>query len=284
MRFDEFSIKGNNEVKMFHSTVPSGKRTYFGHHHTECEISIIISGTGTYKVNNKEYDFKKDDIFIFGSNENHCITNIGDSDSFNILNIHFEPRMLWSYSGFGNSKLLSIFHSRTDKFTNKIDLNNPATELIRKLILETESEFKNHKPEYELIIKMNIVNILVNLIRNYDYVNLENKQVNYKNTFEQLKLALDYIDSHIESKITLDDLSRISTMNKTYFSTVFKKYNGISPWDYIMIKRIEKSIRLIKSTDMSKLDIASQCGFNSASNFYKAFQRITGKTPSDYKK
>ncbi len=282
MRFDEFSTKENNEVKMFHSTVPPGNRTYLGHHHTECEISIIISGTGIYKVNDKEYDFKKDDIFIFGSNESHCIINIGDTEPFNILNIHFEPRMLWSYSGFSNSKLLSIFYSRTDKFTNKIDSKNPTTKLIRKLILETEKEFINQKPEYKLIIKMNIVNILIKLIRSYGYVNFENEQINYKNTFKQLEIALDYINNNIERKITLDDLSQVSNMNKTYFSTVFKKYNGISPWDYIMIKRIEKAINLIKNTDMSKLDIAFQCGFNSASNFYKAFQKITGKTPSDY--
>ena len=73
-------------------------------------------------------------------------------------------------------------------------------------------------------------------------------------------------------------------MSKSYFSTIFKKYNGISPWDYITIKRVEKAVTLLKTTDKTKLEIAQSCGFNSPANFYKAFLRITGKSPKYYSK
>ncbi len=69
-------------------------------------------------------------------------------------------------------------------------------------------------------------------------------------------------------------------MAPTYFSTIFKRINGVSPWKYITIKRVEKAIELIKTTDMTKLDIAYACGFTSSSNFYKAFSAVTGKKPS----
>ena len=62
----------------------------------------------------------------------------------------------------------------------------------------------------------------------------------------------------------------------------FKKFNGISPWEYITIKRVENAVELIKNTNMTKLEIAEKCGFSSSSNFYKAFFNITGKKPSDY--
>ena len=73
-------------------------------------------------------------------------------------------------------------------------------------------------------------------------------------------------------------------MAETYFSSVFKKFNGISPWEYITIKRVEKAVDLIKNTNLTKLDIAEKCGFSSSSNFYKMFSKITGKTPSEYVK
>ena len=66
-------------------------------------------------------------------------------------------------------------------------------------------------------------------------------------------------------------------MAETYFSSVFKKFNGISPWEYITIKRVENAVELIKNTNMTKLEIAEKCGFSSSSNFYKAFFNITGK-------
>jgi AraC-like DNA-binding protein len=41
---------------------------------------------------------------------------------------------------------------------------------------------------------------------------------------------------------------------------------------------------MLKSTDMTKLEIAQRCGFSSSSNFYKAFVSVTGKKPNDYSK
>ena len=47
-------------------------------------------------------------------------------------------------------------------------------------------------------------------------------------------------------------------MTPTYFSSVFKKFNGLSLWDDITIKRVEKAIQILKTTDMIKLEIPSQ--------------------------
>jgi len=71
-------------------------------------------------------------------------------------------------------------------------------------------------------------------------------------------------------------------MSETYFSAVFKKYNGISPWDYITIKRVENAVKMIQNTNLTKLEIAEKCGFSSSSNFYKMFVKITGKKPTDF--
>ena len=93
--------------------------------------------------------------------------------------------------------------------------------------------------------------------------------------------ALNFIDSNITSDITLNEIAARAMMTPTYFSSVFKKMNGISPWEYITIKRVEKAVELLKTTELTKLDIAMRCGFTSSSNFYKAFTKITGKTPGD---
>ena len=79
-----------------------------------------------------------------------------------------------------------------------------------------------------------------------------------------------YVDhNNLEKKITLKDIADIAYMSQSHFSALFKKFNGISPWDYITIKRVEKAITLLKTTNLSKLEIAAQCGFSSHSNFYK---------------
>ncbi|MBE5041256.1 helix-turn-helix domain-containing protein [Ructibacterium gallinarum] len=120
------------------------------------------------------------------------------------------------------------------------------------------------------------------LLRDYDYVNSKNNSSANNQTLSQLALAMQYIENHLEESLTLAEIAQQSTMSKSYFSTMFKKYNGISPWDYITIKRVEKAIGLLTTSNLSKLEIAARCGFHSSANFYKAFARVTGKTPSDY--
>ena len=97
-----------------------------------------------------------------------------------------------------------------------------------------------------------------------------------------MKKALDYINASLDKPITLKTLADMAYMSQPYFSTLFKKYNGINLSEYITIKRVERAIELLKSTRMTKLEIAEACGFNSSSNFYKAFYSVTGKTPREY--
>ncbi len=279
MRFNEYSLP---DIKLFHSTVSAGRRSYREHHHTECELSLFKSGSGIYTVEGRTYTFNPGDIFLFGSNEIHCITQIDSDMPFDLINIHFEPKMLWSEENDHTLILLKLFFDRNEHFANKIDPSNPSTAEIRSAIADIENEFSTMQPGYELKIKLELYSVLLLLLRNYGYVNTQDSSNSGVNVLPQLSLAIDYINSHIGESFSLDDIARQAMLSKAYFSTLFKKYNGLSPWEYITIKRVEKAIGLLRTTDMTKLDIAQQCGFNSSSNFYKAFRKITGKKPDDY--
>ena len=98
-----------------------------------------------------------------------------------------------------------------------------------------------------------------------------------------MEKSLHYIENNLCNDMSLTEIADVASMSPAYFSTVFKKLNGISLWEYITAKRIDRAVELLRTTNMTKLDIAMECGFNSASNFYKAFARITGKKPSDFK-
>ena len=111
MRFDELILYDDTNIpyiKTFHSTVSPTKRSYNAHHHTECELSVFIDGEGIYSVRGREYHFKPMEVFLFGSNEEHCITAI--DKEINLLNIQFEPRILWERSE--NIDLLKLFSAR----------------------------------------------------------------------------------------------------------------------------------------------------------------------------
>lgn len=286
MRYNEQILYDSHNcpvIRTFHTTVAPGKRHYREHHHTECELSLFCSGSGIYSLPEKQYDFVKGDVFLFNSDEVHCITDIGTEETFDSLCVQFEPRILWSDKNFPESgELLRIFFDRNSNFENRIERTNSQTALICEELIALERELEEKKFNYHMIAKMKLYSILTRLIRSYDYVKEETEFSANRETFSRLSKALRFIDDNLESDLKLDELAKLAAMNKSYFSTVFKQFNGISPWEYITIKRVEKAIELLKNTSLTKLEIAQRCGFNSSSNFYQQFRKVTGKLPKDY--
>ena len=278
MRFDENILTdsyGNVIIRVFHSSGFMGKRPYREHHHTECELSVFLSGRGIYTVNGRSYEFEAGDMFLFGSDEAHCITEI--FEQIDLLNIHFEPRLLWEDSY--NIELLKLFNARNEKFSNKFPHSDVE---LHRILSDIELEMDAKLTGYALKVKCAILSAFVYILRNYDYVRSDEGAIRTSSVTKNLKKAMRYIDENLENQLDLKSISAVACMAPTYFSSVFKKFNGISPWDYITIKRVERAIEMLKNTDMTKLEIAEKCGFVSSSNFYKMFTKVTGKKPGDY--
>jgi len=282
LKDNKVNLPYENLIRVFRSTVEGDLDRYSEHHHTAFEITMILSGSGIYATKYNEYSFSEGDIFFFSTDEIHWIKNICGRADF--LNIHFEPRYIWSDNfGISNAELIKIFLGKKDSSVTKLDHASEKAPLLQELIFKTEKEFTQRLPEYKTMIKIHLVNILLEMVRLYEG-RLNNHEIYSSQTLLLIEKAINYIDSHLECDITLDELSDIAHMSKTYFSSQFRKLNGISPWEYITIKRIERAIHYIENTDLTKIEIAVKCGFNNTSNFYHAFRKVTGKTPSDYVK
>lgn len=281
---EPFIIKNKSNgsiLKLFYSVKDPEKRRFRYHRHAEFEISLFKQGAGQYKILNTSYDISSGDVFLFGTNEVHCITEI--NAPMRLMNIQFEPRFVW---GLENSLLktscLKIFFGRPHGKRNRLDRKNPATAEIRRLLLEIEDEFIRKDKEYELMINIKLLNIFALLLRSFSYSDEEVSGVNPQG-FELIDKSVTYINEHLCEDLTLEDIASVANMSRTYFSSLFKKLNGISPWDYITIKRVEKSIDMIKNTNKTVLEIATECGFNSTANFNRSFKKVTNKVPSDYR-
>ena len=96
--------------------------------------------------------------------------------------------------------------------------------------------------------------------------------------------AKRYIQQHYQEALRLEDVSSAVGFNTTYFSTLFKKETGQNFVDYLTELRINKAKELLSGDDLSVQDVAEMVGYQDLKYFSKLFKRITGVSPSDYKK
>ena len=94
----------------------------------------------------------------------------------------------------------------------------------------------------------------------------------------------DFIWEHLGSNLSLEDLAEQAGLSASHFCSSFKRAAGISPHQYLLRARIERSKELLRSTPRSITDVALVTGFSSASHFAAAFKKATALTPVQYQK
>ena len=72
-------------------------------------------------------------------------------------------------------------------------------------------------------------------------------------------------------------------MSQYHFSRLFKKYYGYSPYEYLLLARINKAKHLLKTTELPVKVIAQQVGYVNASTFSSAFTAKAGLSPKAFR-
>lgn len=288
MKTDEIVLKYRNSdrilFRMYFSTAEPGLRPYREHHHTECEISAIMEGSCQWRIGSDVTQAQRGDVLVFGSDEEHYITNISGQEPLRILNLQFEPRFLWSPgSDLFDSRYLSIFLNHGPDFENRIPSDTETARQVSELMNQIRRECMEGEPEYDLMAKAQLLLILGYLGRQYQSA-LTAPKLQSGLHLKQLEDALNYIDSNLAGELTLEEIAQSAGMSRSYFCAVFKKMNGLSVWDYITKKRIQLAVDYIRRGDHSITQIAMLCGYNTMANFNRSFKMVTHCTPSQYRK
>lgn len=94
----------------------------------------------------------------------------------------------------------------------------------------------------------------------------------------------DYIKNNLKSNISRDDIANYVFLNPDYLTRIFKKSTGQSLTEYINDQRIERSTFLLIHSETPISDIALDVGYDNFSYYSKVFKKMTGMTPSEYRK
>ncbi len=93
----------------------------------------------------------------------------------------------------------------------------------------------------------------------------------------------EYINEHIQDDLSLSDLAEVSAMSPYHFARQFKQTTGLSPHQYVTLRRIEQAKVLLTKTDLSITEIALRVGCASQSHLSKLFRQVTGISPKAYR-
>ncbi|WP_426749725.1 helix-turn-helix transcriptional regulator [Myxococcus sp. Y35] len=99
----------------------------------------------------------------------------------------------------------------------------------------------------------------------------------------RLRRARDLMDREFERELDVASIARAALMSPAHFSRRFRQEYGESPYSYLMTRRIERAMALLRRGDLSVTDVCMAVGCSSLGSFSASFTRLVGMTPSNYR-
>ncbi|OGV75372.1 MAG: hypothetical protein A3K19_08900 [Lentisphaerae bacterium RIFOXYB12_FULL_65_16] len=100
---------------------------------------------------------------------------------------------------------------------------------------------------------------------------------------QRLRPVLDHVDACLGDRLPVAELAAVAHLTRCHFSTEFRKALGVSPRRYILQRRLERALHLLRTTDRTVDDIGRALGFCDGFHFSKAFRSANGLSPTAFR-
>ena len=196
-------------------------------------------------------------------------------------------RISWSQPlNFAVIILRSSAIERADRELNLASRTEPQpqfrsddlTYTLVKSLLSEEQERETNSIYTQTLSKT----LAVHLFQTYNFPSLQISEE--AEQLIKIKSAIAYINKNLERNLRVEEIAAEVNTSKYHFCRVFKQSVGVSPYQYLLQQRIERSKGLLQSNlELSIADISLQCGFANQSHFCKCFRKFTTVTPKAYR-
>lgn len=242
-------------------TIENQTTSFPKHFHETFCISLIHKGIEQIDFENQSLFTEAGSISITNPYEIHSNPLI-DNNSYLKFDTIYIPNEVMKY----------ILNGENIRFINRQITSKKANKLFLKL--KQVLDAKNDEMIKHCLTKF--INILKQYSEAYEK---EYSELKFDN-FNQIN---NYIETHIHNKFNLEELSKMANINKFGFAKKFKATTGMTPMNYILMKKIFSSKKLI-NPNSELTEIAYDYNFTDMAHFSKTFKRFIGVSPKKYQK
>lgn len=259
MRYNFYELKEpgiipSKSIGFFFTQMPVTQQYYYyitecGHYHVDKNyfvkrdhypanlVFMILNGVLTIEYREHLYHLKRNDIFFLDCTEPHYYH--ASTDNVEFMFIHFD--------GCNSHELVKHFLDTQGGFV--LHSNNV---LLRQLIKDTLLFYDQERVESAASTSLRVYKLITYLQEASGFV---------KRDLDPIEKTESYINSHMNEKITLSDLAREAGLSDYYFSRYFKSRTGVSPIEYVTMKKLDYASALLSRTERSVSEIADQIGY-----------------------
>lgn len=228
---------------------------------------LVLSGRGQITHQDRSYTLSGGDCALIDCHRPYSHLS-SENEPWELMWIHFNgPAARSYYSCFIKNIPSGIFHAQESSLF--------STPLLQLLDAAADTDQTS-----EFLCSKLITDVLTLCFT----VPRQNEAAPFDRLAGKIQAVKDYIDSHFQNRLSLDDLSRQFFVSKFHLAREFKRAYGMTLGNYILAQRITYAKELLRFSNKSIEAIAAACGVTDTSYFNKVFKKSEGTSPSLYRR
>lgn len=266
--YEDIEFAEKTPVKYFIAAIDES----WAHWHNEIEILFLLSGTLKITVKDAQYDLKAGDIILINSNQIHSIK--GKDDLTFVL--QFVPELIYNICGSQEQYYFNLN-------TAYSSLKKESEARLKTILANIGIEYSRMRDGYKFYLWSYFYELIGHIFR---YGNFETVAIEHIKTEDLKKISaiINYITANFKKFLSIKSIAEELNMHEMTLSKFFREKTGLSIPFYLQIVRVNHAKQLLESSDDPIIDIAEECGFYSLPTFYRAFNKIVGVSPSEFRR
>lgn len=252
------------------------------HRHDFCEMVVVTRGGAMQWLEGKEFPVTAGDVFLLQGRQRHYFH---DRQNLDLINIMYDPDKivlpeseLRRMPGYCALFMLEPTYRRQHRFASRLHLKRLPLAHVEQLVDEMERELEEKMPGYEVALRAKLLDMMVYLSRAYN-----GADTTEAHALLRVGNVIGALENDFSKDWKLDDLLKIAHMSNSNLMRVFRKATDQTPIEYLVRLRIQRSMELLRNTDLSITEIALEVGFNDGNYFTRQFRKANNVSPSAYR-
>ena len=209
-----------------------------------------------------------------------------DVDNFRIYNLMYRQESL--LNGYDDLRMSPGFHSlfivephlnNSGGFRSRLRLSDEELKSVRTQVEVMLDEYAGKGRARHTMLMARFIQLVVELSRLY-----ERRAAFSECSQSGIADVAAYMERHFAENLNIEQLAAIANYSPRHFLRLFSETYGVTPRQYIIERRMNRAVALLKNSDISITQIAHICGFTDSNYFGSAFKEKFGLSPTLYRR
>jgi AraC-like DNA-binding protein/quercetin dioxygenase-like cupin family protein len=250
------------------------------HWHAQVEVNFMFRGALEYRMRGHTVELKAGQLCLFWGGLPHQVVDTTD-DAFFVA-IHL-PLVHFFRLKLPNEMVHKLTHGATLLTAGDDVTDSPAFERCVRYLRSSDRGQVEHGIS-ELILRIERVRFEPHYLVEPEDLPAPGRGCADQHPFTNVAAICEFIAGNFRHDIDCADIATSVAIHPKYAMNLFKKTTGVTLNEYVNLLRLSYAQALLMQEDTNVLDVAMQSGFRSLSAFNKSFRKMSGKSPSDFRR